>query len=74
MSRREKAIEPSDVRRFADLLFQIIHQIGSRSFQGRSEAEEERGDEADQKVTASTVTSGRNCTTMEKFIEPKKFA
>ena len=48
MTRRKEAIKPSDVRRFADLLFQVIHQIGPRRFQGRSEAEEQRGDEADE--------------------------
>ncbi len=49
MPRGEEAIEPSDMRRFANLLFQIIHQVRPRSLQGRSEAEEERGDKADQK-------------------------
>ena len=49
MPRGEEAIEPSDVRRLANLLFQIIHQVGARSLQRRSEAEEERGDKADQK-------------------------
>ncbi len=49
MPRREEAVEPSDMRRLADLLFQIIHQVGPRSLQRRSEAEEERGDKADQK-------------------------
>ena len=31
-----------------DLLLQVVDQIGPRSLQRRAEAEEERGDEADQ--------------------------
>ena len=52
MTRREETAETSDARRFADLLFQIVDQIGLRCFQGWPEAEEQRGEQAEEKCHA----------------------
>jgi len=38
MPRRKETTEPSDARRLADLLFQVINQIGTRRFEGGAEA------------------------------------
>ena len=40
MSRRKESAEASDPRRFADLLFQIVNQIGLRRFKCGTEAKE----------------------------------
>ena len=46
---REETVQATDVRRFANLLFQVVHQISTRSFQGGTETEEESSKEADEK-------------------------
>src|SRR5437868_5687319 len=40
MSRRKEATEASDPRRVADLLFEIVNEIGLCRFEGRAETEE----------------------------------
>src|SRR5437763_7331346 len=46
MTRGEEAAQPSDPCRFADLLFQVVDEISLRRLQGRTETEEERGEQA----------------------------
>src|SRR5438477_4937881 len=40
MSRRKEATEASDPRRFADLLFEIVNEIGLCGFEGWAETKE----------------------------------
>jgi len=49
MSGCEKAAEASEARWFADLLFEVVHQIRSRRFYGRAEAEKHCREKTKQK-------------------------
>src|ERR1700681_2815422 len=49
MPRRKETAEPSDARRLADLLFQVVNQIGTRRFERGAEAKQHRGEETKQK-------------------------
>ena len=45
MARRKEPAETTNPRRFADLLFQVVHQIGFGCFQCGPETEQQGGDE-----------------------------
>src|SRR5437879_3681243 len=49
MARGEETAEASNARRFADLLFEIVHKIGLGRFERRAETEEDGGEQAKQK-------------------------
>src|SRR5256885_16745021 len=49
MARRKETAQPSNACGFADLLLQVVHQIGLRRFYGGAETEEERGEQAKEK-------------------------
>src|SRR5882762_4495836 len=49
MSWGEKAAEASDARWFADLLFEVVHEIRPRRFYGRAEAEKHCREKTKQK-------------------------
>jgi hypothetical protein len=49
MTRSKETVEPSDMGRFADLLLEIIHQIGPRCLQSWSQTEKQCGEETDEK-------------------------
>ena len=48
MARRKETAETSDARRFAHLLFQIIHEIGFGRFERGSEAKQHCRDDAEE--------------------------
>ena len=44
MTRREETAEASEARRFADLLFEIVNQIGLGRFERGTKTEKDGGD------------------------------
>ena len=55
VTRGKETTESPDPRRFADLLLEVVNQVGAGGFQGRAETEEQRGQHARRNVTTSTV-------------------
>src|SRR3989440_13057684 len=48
MARGKETAQPSNACGFADLLLQVVHQIGLRGFQSRAETKEQRCEQAEE--------------------------